>query len=39
MSTSQTSAAAGNRNGPLSWLVSANYLDSYQQPLTYTTNG
>ena len=23
----------------LSWLVSANYLDSYQQPLTYTTNG
>jgi iron complex outermembrane recepter protein len=37
--TSQTSAAAGNRNGKLSWLVSANYLDSYQQPLTYTTNG
>jgi iron complex outermembrane recepter protein len=37
--TSQTSAAAGNRNGPLSWLVTANYLDSYQQPLTYTTNG
>jgi iron complex outermembrane recepter protein len=36
--TSQTSAAAGNRNGNLSWLVSANYLDSYQQPLTYTTN-
>src|SRR5262249_8874715 len=33
--TSQTSAAAGNRNGNLSWLVSANYLDSYQQPLTY----
>src|ERR1700722_18465316 len=37
--TSQTSAAAGNRSGPLSWLVTANYLDSYQQPLTYTTNG
>ena len=36
--TSQTSAAAGNRNGPLSWLVTANYLDSYQQPLTYTTS-
>jgi iron complex outermembrane receptor protein len=36
--TSQTSAAAGNRDGKLSWLVSANYLDSYQQPLTYTTN-
>jgi iron complex outermembrane receptor protein len=37
--TSQTSAAAGNRDGALSWLVSANYLDSYQQPLTYTTFG
>ncbi|WP_409188561.1 TonB-dependent receptor [Bradyrhizobium sp. RDM4] len=37
--TSQTSAAAGNRDGKLSWLVSANYLDSYQQPLTYTTFG
>jgi iron complex outermembrane recepter protein len=36
--TSQTSAAAGNRDGQLSWLVSANYLDSYQQPLAYTTN-
>ncbi len=36
--TSQTSAAAGNRSGALSWLVSANYIDSYQQPLTYTTN-
>jgi iron complex outermembrane receptor protein len=34
-----TSAAAGNRDGNLSWLVSANYLDTYQQPLTYTTNG
>lgn len=37
--TSQTSAAAGNRDAKLSWLVSANYLDSFQQPLTYTTNG
>jgi iron complex outermembrane receptor protein len=37
--TSQTSAAAGNRDGALSWLVSANYLDSFQQPLTYTTSG
>ncbi|RXH14410.1 TonB-dependent receptor [Bradyrhizobium guangzhouense] len=37
--TSQTSTAAGNRDGKLSWLVSANYLDSYQQPLTYTTFG
>jgi iron complex outermembrane recepter protein len=35
--TSQTSAAAGDRKGPVSFLVSANYLDSYQQPLTYTT--
>jgi iron complex outermembrane receptor protein len=37
--TSQTSGAAGNREGPLSWLVGANHLDSYQQPLTYTTFG
>jgi iron complex outermembrane receptor protein len=37
--TSQTSTAAGNRDGKLSWLVSANYLDSYQQPLSYTTFG
>ncbi len=37
--SSQTSAAAGNRDGALSWLVTANYQDSYQQPLTYTTNG
>lgn len=36
--TSQTSATAGNRDGALSWLVSANYLDSFQQPLTYTTS-
>ncbi|SFO22879.1 iron complex outermembrane recepter protein [Bradyrhizobium sp. Ghvi] len=36
--TSQTSTAAGNRDGKLSWLVSANYLDSHQQPLSYTTN-
>ena len=37
--TSQTSAAAGDRKGPVSWIVSANHLDSYQQPLTYTTFG
>jgi iron complex outermembrane recepter protein len=37
--SSVTSASAGNRDGNLSWLVSANYLDTYQQPLTYTTNG
>jgi iron complex outermembrane recepter protein len=37
--TSQTSVAAGNRDGALSWLITANHLDSYQQPLTYTTNG
>ena len=37
--TSQTSAAAGNRDGKLSWLLTASYLDSYQQPLTYTTFG
>ncbi|MCP3470267.1 TonB-dependent receptor [Bradyrhizobium sp. CCGUVB1N3] len=37
--TSQTSAAAGNRDGALSWLIGANYRDSYQQPLSYVTNG
>ncbi|WP_213740984.1 TonB-dependent receptor [Bradyrhizobium sp. dw_411] len=37
--TSQTSTAAGDRKGPVSFLVSANYLNSYQQPLTYTTFG
>src|ERR1700712_367288 len=36
--SSQTSAAAGDRKGALSWLLSVNYLDTYQQPLTYTTN-
>jgi iron complex outermembrane recepter protein len=35
--SSETSATAGNRNGPFSWFVSANYLDAYEQPLTYTT--
>jgi iron complex outermembrane receptor protein len=37
--TSVTSAAAGNREGNVSWLASVNHTDSYQQPLTYTTNG
>jgi len=37
--SSQTTAALGDRNGALSWLVSANFQDGYQQPLTYTTNG
>ena len=37
--TSVTSAAAGNRDGNISWLASVNHTDSYQQPLTYTTNG
>jgi iron complex outermembrane receptor protein len=36
--SSLTSAAAGNRHGALSWLLSASFQDSYQQPLTYTTN-
>jgi iron complex outermembrane receptor protein len=36
--SSQTSASAGDKKGPWSWLISANYQDSYQQPLTYTTN-
>ena len=29
----------GNRNGALSWFAAINFLDGYQQPLTYTTNG
>jgi iron complex outermembrane recepter protein len=37
--SSQTSAAAGDRKGALSWLLSANFQDTYQQPLTYTSNG
>jgi iron complex outermembrane recepter protein len=37
--SSVTSASAGDRKGPVSFLVSANYLDIYQQPLTYTTFG
>ncbi|WP_213772527.1 TonB-dependent receptor [Bradyrhizobium sp. dw_78] len=36
--SSLTSASAGNRDGALSWLLSVNYQDSFQQPLTYTTN-
>jgi iron complex outermembrane recepter protein len=34
---SETNAFVGNRNGALSWFVAANFLDGYQQPLTYTT--
>ena len=37
--SSQTSASAGDRKGAFAWLLSVNYQDSYQQPLTYTTNG
>ncbi len=37
--SSLTSASAGDRNGAFSWLLSANYLDAFEQPLTYTTNG
>ena len=37
--TNETSAYVGNRNGALSWLISANFIDGFQQPLTYTTNG
>ena len=36
--SSVTSASAGDRKGKFSWLLSVNYQDSYQQPLTYTTN-
>jgi iron complex outermembrane receptor protein len=37
-STSATAMSVGNRNGNLSWLFSANFLDGFEQPLTYTTN-
>jgi len=37
--STQTTASAGNREGALSWLLSANFQDGFQQPLTYTTNG
>src|SRR3984885_5233894 len=37
--SSVTSASAGDRKGDFSWLLSVNYQDSYQQPLTYTTFG
>ena len=36
--TSATAMSVGNRDGKLSWLFSANYLDAFEQPLTYTTN-
>jgi iron complex outermembrane receptor protein len=36
--SSNASAAAGDRKGNFSWLLSLNHQDSYQQPLTYTTN-
>ncbi|WOJ88847.1 TonB-dependent receptor [Methylocapsa polymorpha] len=36
--TDQTSATIGDRIGIFSWFASANYQNSYSQPLTYTTN-
>jgi iron complex outermembrane recepter protein len=36
--THQTSAALGDRHENFSWLLNFNYLDSYAQPLTYTTS-
>jgi iron complex outermembrane receptor protein len=36
--SSNTTASAGNRIGAFSWLLSVNYQDSWQQPLTYTTS-
>jgi iron complex outermembrane recepter protein len=35
--TTSTAMSVGNRDGKLSWLFSANYLDAFEQPLTYTT--
>ncbi len=36
--THQTSAALGDRHENFAWLFNFNYLDSYAQPLTYTTS-
>ena len=36
-SSTQASATVGNRNGDLSWWLSANHLDSYSQPITFGT--
>jgi iron complex outermembrane recepter protein len=36
--THQTSASIGDRSGLFSWFFNANFLDSYAQPLTYTTS-
>jgi iron complex outermembrane receptor protein len=36
--SSNTGISVGNRNGNVTWLFSANYLDAFEQPLTYTTN-
>ena len=35
---SVTAATIGDRIGAFSWLVSANFLDGFMQPLTYTTS-
>ncbi|TWB25020.1 TonB-dependent receptor [Nitrospirillum bahiense] len=37
--TSQTSAHVGDRMGPFTWSLSANYQDSDSQPLSFVTNG
>ena len=37
--TSQTSASIGNRVEAFSWFLSANFQDSFSQPLIYITNG
>jgi iron complex outermembrane receptor protein len=37
--SSVTSALGGNRQGDFSWLAAVNVVDSFQQPLTYQTNG
>ncbi len=37
--SSQSGASTGSRIGAVSWFLSANLQDGFQQPLTYTTNG
>ncbi|WP_044559010.1 TonB-dependent receptor, partial [Azospirillum sp. B4] len=36
--SSQTSASVGDRLGAFTWFLSANYLDSDSQPLSFVTN-
>lgn len=38
-STSQTTATAGGRSGPLSWFLAGSFRNSFSQPLAFVTAG